>query len=106
MFVKRNTVAHSGGCRLFYIPNLVYRITYRRLALGLTFNELADRMGINVSYIYKVIAGKVEPVSERVIVRFANVLGKLGDPVPGEPTIVFTLDDIKPPSYLVTQHDK
>lgn len=105
MFVKRNTKAYRGGCRLFYIPNLIYRITYRRLALGLTVVDLADRMDINMSYVYRVLAGKVEPISERVIMRFAKVLGKLGDPVPGEPAINFTLDVIKPPNYLVTQHE-
>lgn len=91
---------------MFYVPNLIYRITYRRLALGLTVTALADKMDVNMSYVYRVLAGKVEPISEKVIIRFAKVLGKLGDPVPGEPAINFTLDTIKPPNYLVTQHDQ
>lgn len=91
---------------MFYVPNLLYRITYRRLALGLTVTALADRMDVNMSYVYRVLAGNVEPLNEKILMRFAKVLGKLGDPVPGEPAINFTLDTIKPPNYLVTQHDR
>lgn len=101
MFIKRTAGARLGSCRLFYIPNLMYRITYRRLCLGLTVEELANKMGINESYIYRVMAGKVEPITERTIQRFAKVLGTLGDPVPHEPEITFSLNDIAPPSYLL-----
>lgn len=88
---------------MFYIPNLIYRITYRRLVLGLTVAALADRMGVNMSYVYRVLAGNVEPLNEKILMRFVKVLGKLGDPVPGEPAITFGLNDIAPPQYLLRQ---
>lgn len=98
MLIKRMRNQYPKGRRFYYIHNFGYRFTYHRLRLDLTMDQLAELVGINASYLFKLQKGTIEPIGQLTINKLTRVLGDLTVPVPNEPPINPNDPDLTPPT--------